>query len=217
MASAPVLIERNLSLQVGTAGAGNRRLDSWKEIAAFFARNVRTVQRWERTERLPIRRHVHEKLGSVYAFDAELIAWRDNRSPEPADFVATRRRSGERVRLAVLPFVNLSGDTQFEPFGEGLTCELITQLALLDPARLGVIARTTVMSYRQIRCDIREIARRLKVDFLLEGSVRFGARRMRMSARLIGASDETQVFAETIGRGTADSVSIQVAFAQRIA
>ena len=44
----------------------SERLDSWKEVAVFFARTIRTVQRWERTEDLPIYRHVHKELGSVY-------------------------------------------------------------------------------------------------------------------------------------------------------
>ena len=55
-------------------------LDSWKQIASFFAKTTRTVQRWERTEGLPVYRHVHEKCGTVYAFESELIAWRDARS-----------------------------------------------------------------------------------------------------------------------------------------
>lgn len=217
MASAPVLIESNLSRRAITKAVGNHQLDSWKEIAAFFARNTRTVQRWERTEGLPIHRHIHEKCGSVYAFEGELIAWRATRSAQLADHLGTGRPSHDRLRLAVLPFANLSRGSQFRLFGDGLTCELITQLALLDPARLGVIARTTVMSYTQIRFDIKEIGRRLHADYLLEGSVRFGARQMRLSARLINANDQTQVFADTCGRRTTDSVSLQVAFAKRIA
>src|SRR5947209_19417240 len=51
------------------------RLDSWKEIAAFMNRDVRTVQRWEKSEGLPVHRHLHEKAGSVYAYRAELQAW----------------------------------------------------------------------------------------------------------------------------------------------
>jgi Tol biopolymer transport system component len=51
------------------------RLDSWKEIAAYFKRDVTTVQRWEKREEMPVHRHVHDKLGSVYAFRAELNAW----------------------------------------------------------------------------------------------------------------------------------------------
>lgn len=55
------------------------RLDSWKEIAAYLKRDVRTVQRWEKTEKLPVRRHLHEKLGSVYAFKPEIDAWSEGR------------------------------------------------------------------------------------------------------------------------------------------
>ena len=51
------------------------RLDSWKEIAAFMNRDVRTVQRWEKSEGLPVHRHLHEKAGSVYAYRAELQVW----------------------------------------------------------------------------------------------------------------------------------------------
>lgn len=56
------------------------RLDSWKEVALHLGRDVRTVQRWEKSERLPVHRHIHSKNGSVYAFRSELDAWRDSRS-----------------------------------------------------------------------------------------------------------------------------------------
>jgi len=55
--------------------AQDDRLESWKEIAAYLRREVRTVQRWEKREGLPVHRHVHDKLGSVYAFRSELDAW----------------------------------------------------------------------------------------------------------------------------------------------
>jgi Tol biopolymer transport system component len=56
------------------------RLDSWKEIAAHFGRDVTTVQRWEKREGMPIRRHLHDRAGSVYAFAAELDAWARSRN-----------------------------------------------------------------------------------------------------------------------------------------
>lgn len=55
------------------------RLDSWKEIASYLKRDVRTVQRWEKTENLPVRRHLHEKQGSVYGFKSEIDAWSQGR------------------------------------------------------------------------------------------------------------------------------------------
>lgn len=59
----------------------NERLDSWKEIAAYLKRDVRTVQRWEKQERLPVHRHVHGKLSTLYAYKPELDAWWNNRQP----------------------------------------------------------------------------------------------------------------------------------------
>ena len=66
------------------SGASNRgqpddRLDSWKKIASYLKRDVRTVQRWERREAMPVHRHLHDKLGSVFAFRSELDAWWESR------------------------------------------------------------------------------------------------------------------------------------------
>src|SRR5262249_17398399 len=73
-----------MSLPTSAAAApGNEpsdRLDSWKEIATYFNRGVTTVQRWEREESLPVYRHQHDALGSVYAFKHELEAWRLKRT-----------------------------------------------------------------------------------------------------------------------------------------
>src|SRR6185503_391599 len=64
------------------------RLDSWKEIAAYLRRDVTTVQRWEKREGMPVHRHQHDRLGSVYAYRHERDAWSLERRPsgaEPAD------------------------------------------------------------------------------------------------------------------------------------
>jgi hypothetical protein len=60
-----------------------QRLDSWKDIAAYLKRDVSTVQRWEKREGMPVHRHQHDKLGSVYAFPAELDAWARSRRTSP--------------------------------------------------------------------------------------------------------------------------------------
>ncbi len=61
------------------------RLDSWKEIAAHLNRDVTTVQRWEKREGMPVHRHLHDRMGSVYASRAELDAWaRSRKLPSPA-------------------------------------------------------------------------------------------------------------------------------------
>ena len=77
------------------------RLDSWKEIAAYLRRDVRTVQRWEKREGLPVHRHQHEKLGSIYAYKPELTQWFNNRLQ-----LRDPTHGTERIKLAVLPFRN---------------------------------------------------------------------------------------------------------------
>jgi TolB-like protein len=215
-----------MATSLAVAGSGSRqqvgsaiiseRLDSWKEIAVFFARTIRTVQRWERTEKLPVYRHVHTSLGSVYAFESQLLAWRNARSAQALGCLR-KKAATRRLRVAVLPFANLSTDPQVRHFEDGLTYEIIAQFARLDPVRLGVIARTSVMPYKKSACNIAQIARSLNVDYILEGSVRFASRQIRIAAQLIDVRDQTHLFADTCARRATDVVSIQVAFAERIA
>jgi len=68
--------------QEASIQAAERRLETWKEIAEYLRREVRTVQRWEREQGLPVRRHAHQKRSSVYAFSRELDEWRITRSPK---------------------------------------------------------------------------------------------------------------------------------------
>jgi len=64
------------------------RLDSWKEIAAYLKRDITTVQRWEKREGMPVRRHLHDKLGSVYAFQSELDEWTRSRAAAGTEVAA---------------------------------------------------------------------------------------------------------------------------------
>src|ERR1700761_2815193 len=61
------------------------QLDSWKEIASYLKRDVTTVQRWEKREGMPVHRHLHDKIGSVYAFRVELDAWTHSRNLRAAE------------------------------------------------------------------------------------------------------------------------------------
>lgn len=75
-----------------------KRLESWKEIAAFLKRDIRTVKRWEKTEGLPVRRHVHLRQASVYAYEGELEAWRANRRPALEAESANGKEAGMQGR-----------------------------------------------------------------------------------------------------------------------
>ncbi len=76
------------------------RLDSWKEIAAYLNRDVTTVQRWEKREGMPVHRHLHDRMGSVYASRAELDAWARSRNLERRGTTATSSRPSLRRRRA---------------------------------------------------------------------------------------------------------------------
>jgi TolB-like protein/Tfp pilus assembly protein PilF len=195
----------------------NERLDSWKEIAAYLGRDVRTVQRWERTEGLPVKRHLHQAQYTVYAFRPEIDIWMKDRRfssepPVPVSSPVTSRRG-----LAVLPFENLSGDAKQEYFNDGLTEEMVVQLGRLRPDKLGVIGRTTMMQYKGTQKSIGEIGRELGVDYLLEGSVRRSDHRVRITAQLIQVSDQTHLWADSYERPLADVLAIQIGVAERIA
>ena len=75
-----------------SADPQGRRLESWKEIASYLGRDITTVRRWEKREGLPVHRHRHSRLGTVYAYTAQLDAWRRERSPAPTmgETVATK-------------------------------------------------------------------------------------------------------------------------------
>ncbi len=119
--------------------------------------------------------------------------------------------------LAVLPFVNLSGDPHEDYFVDGMTEEMITQLGSLDPRHLGVIARTSSMQYKGARKNTTQIAQELGVDYLLEGSVRRDGERVRVTAQLIQASDQTHLWAGSFDRELGDVVKLQNEVALAIA
>src|SRR5260370_37110777 len=98
--------------------------------------------------------------------------------------------------LAVLPFENLTGDAQQDYFSEGLTEEMITRLGALNPEQLGVIARTSAMHYKGTTLRASEIGRELRVEYLLEGSLRRDGTRVRISAQLIRRRAQPHLWAE---------------------
>ena len=119
--------------------------------------------------------------------------------------------------LAVLPFLNLSGDPQQEYFADGMTEELIAQMGSLDPAYLRVIARTTAMQFKGTHKDVGQIARELGVDYILEGSVRNAGGRIRITGQLIEARGQTHIWAGSYDGELGDTIRLQSAVAAGIA
>jgi TolB-like protein len=122
-----------------------------------------------------------------------------------------------RVMLVVLPFENLSDDPTQEYFSDGLTEETITDLGQVACGQMGVIARTSAMTYKRTRKSIAEIGRELGVDYALEGAVRRDGNRVRISAQLVRASDQTHVWAQNYDRELKDFLEVQAELGRAIA
>jgi TolB-like protein/Tfp pilus assembly protein PilF len=121
------------------------------------------------------------------------------------------------VKLAVLPFVNLTGDPEQEYLSEGLTQEMITRLGSLHPENLSVIARSSVMRYKKGDTPIDRIGRELGVAYVLEGTARREGDRIRISAELIKVRDQTQIWTETYDREMSGILALQSEIARRVA
>jgi TolB-like protein len=268
----------------------DKKLVSWKEIATYLGREVRTVQRWEETEGLPVHRHEHLKKSTVYAYPGELDTWFKKRqpvddpeadaafvpeadvadpdseagnggaaaitvdqsdvTPHPSPRIEPERppppkRQGlaimlasaailclvgygayrlwlkthiltpDEIRLVVLPFANLSGDSKQDYLSAGLTDVITTQLGRLDPKHLRVIAPSSakVMSGK----PIAEIRQTLNVQYILEGSVQPVANQVRIDVRLIQASDEAQAGSVSFTKELSDFLKVESEVSEAIA
>src|SRR4029077_18225481 len=117
--------------------------------------------------------------------------------------------------LAVLPLANLSGDPSQEYLADGLTEELITDLAQIKS--LQVISRTSVMQYRSVKKSLPDIARELQVDAVVEGAVLHSGQRVRITAQLIEARTDRHLWAQTYERDVRDMIAVQGEVAREIA
>jgi TolB-like protein len=202
--------------QVSSAPPAAKRLLSWKEVAGYLKCNIRSVQRWERGEGLPVHRHIHQRGSTVYAYTNELDAWLWTRRSLQKSRVAAPESSPVQARLYVLPFVNLGDDPQLNLLCNGLTEELILQLSRLDPERLGIVARSNSMDQRTSPRTIPEIGRRLGVSAVMEGCLRASGSRIRVTAQLIRVSDQTHVWTECFDGQVSDPLQFQLDIIRQI-
>lgn len=142
-------------------------------------------------------------------FAVGLAAWGIRR------YVRTKTTVPQIGSIAVLPLDNLSGDASEVFFADGMTDQLITDLAKLGSLR--VISRTSVMQYRDTKKALPEIARELNVDAIVEGSVIRSGQRVRVTAQLIQARSDRHLWAETYDRDLVDILKLQGEVADAIA
>jgi len=117
------------------------------------------------------------------------------------------RPSSQITALAVIPLENLSRDPEQEYFADGMTDELITNLAKISQAR--VVSRTSVMHYKRSRETLKEIAQELKVDAVVEGTVQRAGNRVRITAQLIQVSTDSHLWAESYEQDLSSILELQ--------
>ena len=191
------------------------RLESWKEIASYLKRSVRTVRRWEAEEGLPVHRQMHRALGSVFAYKHEIDAWRQAAEVRRARDTARPAPAGAGpLSIVVLPFTNLSPDPDTEYFADGLTGEVIADLSKVRALR--VISRTSAMVLKGTGKDVRAIGRELGVSRVVEGTVRRDGARLRVTATLIDAGNDEHLWAGKFDGTLEDVFAIQEQLARMI-
>jgi len=121
----------------------------------------------------------------------------------------SRDASASRVTLAVLPFQNLSGDADREYLADGLAEETIASVGRVDPERVSVIGRTSIMIYKRTTKSLAEIGRELGVDYLLESSLRAEGDMLRVTSKLIRTRDQVQVWSGVYDREPSSMLELQ--------
>lgn len=133
--------------------------------------------------------------------------------PEPGPASESRNKDGRRT-IAVLPFVNMSGDEENEYFSDGVAEEILNLLTRLP--QLSVTSRSSSFAYKGEQINIKKVASDLDVSTLLEGSVRRAGDRVRITAQLIDTATDTHLWSETYDRELKDVFAIQDDIAQSI-
>jgi adenylate cyclase len=113
----------------------------------------------------------------------------------------------QRVSICVLPFSNMSGDLEQEYFSDGISEDIITDLSKVSA--LAVVSRNTAFTFKGKNVDLPQVARQLKVNYVLEGSVRRAGGRVRITAQLIEASSDNHLWAERYDRDLNDIFALQ--------
>jgi len=171
--------------------------------AAAASRNAPIVEEGARARRrLPWPRIA---VLTIAAIATVALAWR-LRTRSATDAAAISGAPSGRS-IAVLPFVNSSGSPDDEYLADGMTDELIASLGKVPG--LKVAARSSVFSFKGQKAEVREVARRLGVDTVLEGTIRRSGKRMRVTASLVSASDGLQLWSSTFENEGGDAFAVQ--------
>ena len=186
--------------ECGVAPGGNRPARRHRDF--LFGPRSRRRQAWPRIRRYG-RTGVeeHRPAGPCFPGAARMAPGRLSDGPSPSLPLPSK------PSIAVLPFTNMSGDPEQDYFADGLVEDLITSLSKI--AGLFVIARNSTFAYKGKTVDIRQVAKELGVRYVLEGSVRKAANRLRITGQLIEAASATHVWADKFEGAVEDIFDLQ--------
>ena len=179
--------------------AGTDHLDSWKEIASYLRREIRTVQLWEKREGLPIHRHFHQQLGSVYALRSELERWKGRVSRKSASRVtetADLSKGGEnRITICVPPLTDLIARDQSRQLCDSIVTKTITALERLNPGQLRIVNSNP--RPQPETGDPTRISGSETVDYFLKWNIEDDSNGLRVDASLVPADTDVAAWSHT--------------------
>jgi adenylate cyclase len=158
---------------------------------------------WQEDPRSPQAQEVMRALSTMITRQRALQSAATISDPGPAPSV----RGHARLAICVLPFANMSGDPEQEYFSDGITEDIITDLSKVSA--LAVTSRNSAFVFKGKHVDIPKVARELKVDHVLEGSVRKAGGRVRITAQLVNGSSNDHIWAERYDRDLSDIFALQ--------
>ena len=222
------------------------RLDSWKEIAAYLKRDERTVRRWEK-EGLPVRRKVHHKQASVFAYRAEIDAWWNDGRQRLKETPTLLKRGWPKIWLTITVAGLVTAGTFLSVASRWRSASVarkIRSIAVLPLRNLSgtseydfladsltdelttniarisslrVVSSTSTKRFRDTAVPLPQIARQLNVDAIVEGSVVRLGNRVRITTQLVDARTDAHLWAQSYERELGEILEIQDAVALDIA
>jgi eukaryotic-like serine/threonine-protein kinase len=190
------------------------RLSSWKEIAAYLETSVRTVQRWERAERLPVHRHEHATVATVYAYTPEIDAWfvaRSGNLQQGANEPLQEKTAPKR--LIILPFRLIQADPEIEFLSFGLADAITAVVSGLD----SLIVRSSMTAAKYVGdIDLKQVSKEAAVDLILLGTLLRSGNQLSVTAQLVEAESGTVILSQNSKSGLRDVFLLQDQVAARI-
>ncbi|MCU1297901.1 MAG: tetratricopeptide repeat protein, partial [Acidobacteriaceae bacterium] len=178
------------------------RLDSWKEIANYLRREVRTVQLWEKNEGLPVHRHFHKRLGSVFALRSEVESWKlqvsriaGSPEPESAKLPTPGACPENRITIYVLPLEN-AGDIERQCLCDAVVANTISALEQLNPGQVGIVIPKDAMQWEQCESPAR-IADSESLNYLLRWNLEDDGKDVRVNVALRFADTNVAAWSHT--------------------